>query len=362
VVGVGCPARPVAWLSRAAEETFGITPCLPEVVPVHVSVVAWTVTLVVLVLLLGLDLLIIGRRPHEPSFRECALWVALYVCLAAVFGLGVLLVSGPRYGGEFFAGWLTEYSLSVDNLFVFVVIMARFRVPRVMQQQALLIGIALALAMRGGFIAAGAAAVSRFDWIFYFFGAFLLYTAVALVRQRGEQEAEFTENVLIRWSRRAVSITPEYHRAHLFVRQGGRWLATPMMIVMIALGTIDLIFALDSIPAIFGLTKEAYLVFTANAFALMGLRQLYFLLGGLLDRLRYLSIGLAAVLAFIGAKLILEALHSNHLGFLNNGEPISWAPHIPIWISLVVIISTLAIATVASLIRSWSRKPVSTLL
>ena len=324
----------------------------------HVTVLAWIVTLVVLVLLLGLDLLIIGRRPHEPSFRECALWVALYVGLAAIFGLGVLMVSGPRYGGEFFAGWVTEYSLSVDNLFVFVVIMARFRVPRVMQQQALLIGIALALAMRGGFIALGAAAVSRFDWIFYFFGAFLVYTAVTLARQHGEQEADFTENVLIRWARRVMPVTREYHRAHLLVRQNSRWCVTPMMIVMIAIGTTDLIFALDSIPAIFGLTKEAYLVFTANVFALMGLRQLYFLLGGLLDRLKYLSIGLAVVLAFIGAKLILEALHSNHLGFLNDGRPISWAPHIPIWVSLVVIISCLVVATVVSLLRP-NRKPIT---
>jgi tellurite resistance protein TerC len=328
---------------------------------VHVSFPVWVVTLVTLVLLLAVDLLIIGRRPHEPKFRESALWVTFYVGLATAFGLGVLAWSGPRYGGEFFAGWLTEYSLSVDNLFVFVVIMARFRVPRALQQKALLIGIVLALVMRGGFIAVGAAAISQFDWIFYIFGAFLVYTAVNLARQRGSEETEFTENGVIRWSRRVLPVTRGYHRAQLIVRDRGRLRVTPLLIVMIALGTTDLIFAFDSIPAIFGLTKEAYLVFTANVFALMGLRQLYFLLGGLLDRLTYLSFGLAAVLAFIGVKLILEALHNNHLPFLNGGKPVSWAPHIPIWISLLVIIGLLTVATVASLATSGRREPVKPL-
>ncbi|HKT00433.1 MAG TPA: TerC/Alx family metal homeostasis membrane protein [Rugosimonospora sp.] len=325
----------------------------------HVSFAVWVVTLVTLVLMLTADLLIIGRRPHEPRFRESALWVVLYVALAVAFGFGVLLWSGPRYGGEFFAGWLTEYSLSVDNLFVFVVIMARFRVPRALQQKALLIGIVLALVMRGAFIAAGAAAISRFGWVFYFFGAFLVYTAINLARQRGAAETEFTENGLIRLSRRVLPVTREYHRARLLLRHEGRVRVTPLLIVMIALGTTDLIFALDSIPAIFGLTHEAYLVFTANVFALMGLRQLYFLLGGLLDRLRYLSFGLAAVLAFIGLKLILEALHTNDLPFLNGGDPVEWAPHIPIWISLLVIGATLGVATVASLIASGRGEPVS---
>ncbi|MEN3304483.1 MAG: tellurite resistance protein TerC [Micromonosporaceae bacterium] len=325
----------------------------------HVSFVVWVVTLVTLVVLLTLDLLIIGRRLHEPRFRESAAWVALYLGLAIAFGLGVLLWSGPRYGGEFFAGWLTEYSLSVDNLFVFVVIMARFRVPRPLQQKALLIGIVLALVMRGAFIAAGAAAISRFGWVFYFFGAFLVYTAVNLARQRSTEETEFTENRLIRLSRRALPVTRDYHRGRLFVRVDGRLRVTPLLIVMIALGTTDLIFALDSIPAIFGLTEEAYLVFTANVFALMGLRQLYFLLGGLLDRLAYLSLGLAVVLGFIGVKLILEALHDNDLPFINGGRPISWAPHIPIWVSLLVIIVTLGIATLASLTTSGRREPVS---
>jgi tellurite resistance protein TerC len=259
---------------------------------------------------------------------------------------------GGRYGGEFFAGWVTEYSLSVDNLFVFVVIMARFRTPRAYQQKALLIGIGFALLMRGLFIALGSAALNRFEWIFYFFGLFLLYTAVNLARHSSNEEPSFKENPLIRWARRVVPISRDYHHARMVARSNGHWMFTPMLIVMVALGTTDLIFALDSIPAIFGLTKQPYLVFTANVFALMGLRQLYFLLGNLLDRLVYLSVGLAAILGFIGVKLILEALHGNELPFLNGGRPIPWAPHIPIWLSLAVIVGALLVATVASLIKS----------
>jgi tellurite resistance protein TerC len=279
----------------------------------------------------AVDLLIVGRRPHEPSMRETAIWVGVYVALAVVFGVVLLAAYGPRYGGEFFAGWLTEYSLSVDNLFVFVIIMARFAVPRVLQQKVLLVGVMLALVMRGALIAAGAAVVNRFVWVFYLFGAFLIYTAITLARQHQGGEDEFKENVVIRWSRRIF---------------------TPMAIVIIAIGTTDLIFALDSIPAVFGLTTEPYIVFTANAFALMGLRQLYFLLGGLLDRLVYLSYGLASILGFIGVKLVLDALHGNNVSFVNGGEPIEWAPHIPIWLSLVVIVSALGVATIASLAKA----------
>jgi tellurite resistance protein TerC len=297
----------------------------------HVSVLAWAVTLVTLVVIFAVDLLIIGRRPHEPSMRETAIWVGVYVALAVVFGVVLLAAYGPRYGGEFFAGWLTEYSLSVDNLFVFVVIMARFAVPRMLQQKVLLIGVMLALLMRGALIAVGAAVVNRFVWVFYLFGAFLIYTAITLARQHQGGEDEFKENAVIRWSRRIF---------------------TPMPIVMIAIGTTDLIFALDSIPAVFGLTTQPYIVFTANAFALMGLRQLYFLLGGLLDRLVYLSYGLAAVLGFIGVKLVLDALHGNNVSFINGGESIEWAPRIPIWLSLVVIIWMLGIATIASLAKA----------
>ncbi|SCL69627.1 tellurite resistance protein TerC [Micromonospora citrea] len=318
-----------------------------------VSGLVWAGTLVVLTGILLVDLLIIGRRPHEPSVRESSLWVGFYVALALIFGAGVWLASGARAAGEFYTGWLTEYSLSVDNLFVFVIIMARFGVPRKYQQKVLLIGIVLALVMRGGFIAAGAALISQFSWVFYIFGAFLIYTAINLARQGEPDEDEFSENVLIRWSRRALPISRDYDGAKMTTRSpNGKRMFTPMLIVMIAIGTTDLIFALDSIPAIFGITQEPYLVFTANVFALMGLRQLYFLLGGLLERLIYLSYGLAVVLGFIGVKLVLEALAENNLPFVNGGEHVSWAPHIPIWLSLTVILGTLAVATVASLVKS----------
>ncbi|WP_433550778.1 TerC family protein [Micromonospora zamorensis] len=317
-----------------------------------VSGLVWAGTLVALTAVLLVDLLIIGRRPHEPSVRESSLWVAFYVGLALLFGVGVWVTSGASAAGQFYTGWLTEYSLSVDNLFVFVIIMARFGVPRQYQQKVLLVGIVLALVMRGGFIAAGAALISQFSWVFYIFGAFLIYTAVNLARQGEPDEDEFSENLLIRWSRKALPISKGYDDAKLITHENGKRLFTPMLIVMISIGTTDLIFALDSIPAIFGITQEPYLVFTANVFALMGLRQLYFLLGGLLDRLIYLSYGLAVVLGFIGVKLVLEALADNTLPFINGGEHVGWAPHIPIWLSLLVILGTLGIATAASLIKS----------
>ncbi|MEV1174154.1 TerC family protein [Nonomuraea sp. NPDC049784] len=301
----------------------------------------WLATIGGFALVVALDFWIVARKPHEPSLKECVAWVSFYVGLAAAFGAGLLLLSGPAHGGEFFAGWITEYSLSVDNLFVFLLIMSRFQVPRQYRQKVLLIGIILALGMRGAFIAAGAEAVARFDWLFYVFGAFLVYTAWKLVGHEDE-EAEFSENIALRAVRRVLPTTDTYHGARLTVHLGRR-MVTPMLIVMVAIGTTDLLFALDSIPAIFGLTKEPYLVFTANAFALMGLRQLFFLIGGLLDRLVYLSKGLSVVLAFIGVKLILEALHH---------DGVSWAPKIPILVSLGVIVGTLAVTTVLSLIKS----------
>ncbi len=320
----------------------------------NVSAWVWIATLVALVAMLAVDLLIVGRRPHEPSMREAGSWVGFYVALALVFGAGVWVTSGGQYAAEFYTGWLTEYSLSVDNLFVFVIIMARFAVPRQYQQKVLLIGIVLALVMRGAFIAAGAALISQFSWVFYIFGLFLVYTAITLVKNGENDGEDFKENLLIRWSKRALPISSSFGDGKLSTRavDTGKRLFTPMLIVMIAIGTTDLIFALDSIPAIFGITKEPYLVFTANVFALMGLRQLYFLLGGLLERLVYLNIGLAFVLAFIGVKLFLEALHTNAVSFINGGEHVSWAPEIPIWLSLLVIIGTLGIATVASLVKS----------
>jgi tellurite resistance protein TerC len=319
----------------------------------NVSTWVWIGTLVALVIVLAVDLLIVGRRPHEPSMREAGTWVAFYVGLALLFGVGVWATAGGTAAGEFYTGWLTEYSLSVDNLFVFVIIMARFSVPRQFQQKVLLIGIVLALIMRGAFIAAGAALIEQFSWVFYIFGAFLVYTAISLAKQGEPDEGDFKENMLIRWSRRALPLSTSFDSGKMTViTETGKRLFTPMLIVMIAIGTTDLIFALDSIPAIFGITKEPYLVFTANVFALMGLRQLYFLLGGLLERLIYLNYGLAFVLGFIGVKLVLEALHTNQLPFLNGGQGYSWAPEIPIWLSLLVILGALGIATIASLIKS----------
>ena len=300
----------------------------------------WVATMSGIAAVIAFDFYLVARKPHEPSFRESLYWVLFYVGLAVLFGLGVTLFAGPGYGGEFFAGWITEYSLSVDNLFVFVLIMARFAVPREYRQKVLIVGIVLALLLRAVFIALGAQAIARFDWLFYLFGAFLIYTAWKLLRQEETEEAEFSENAALRAVKKVVPATTTYHGAALTTRIDGRRVVTPMLIVMVAVGTTDLLFAVDSIPAIFGLTKEPYLVLTANAFALMGLRQLFFLVGGLLDRLVHLSKGLAVVLAFIGLKLIFEAMH--HHG-------VSWAPEIPIVVSLGVIVVTLAITTVWSL-------------
>ncbi len=312
----------------------------------------WWTTVTVTSALLVFDVVVIGRRPHEPSLREVSVALGAYVGLAVGFGVGVWVLAGHQYGTEFFAGWLTEYSLSVDNLFIFIIIMAKFAVPRRLQQSALLIGIVLALVMRGIFIGVGAAAINQFSWIFYLFGLFLVYTAVKLARGGSTDDDEYRENRLIRWVERAFPATKEYDGAKLWVRENGKRLITPMFIVVLALGMTDLLFALDSIPAIYGLTDEPYLVLTANIFALMGLRQLYFLIGGLLRRLVYLSYGLAFLLGFIGVKLVLHALHENELPFINGGQHVDWAPDIPILVSLGVIVGTLLVTTVASLAAS----------
>jgi tellurite resistance protein TerC len=308
-------------------------------------------TFVGLTVLLLADLALVARRPHEPSMKEASLWVAFYVGLALLFGLVILAVTNGQFATEFYAGWLTEYSLSVDNLFVFVIIMARFRVPRHLQQEALMVGIIIALVLRGLFILAGAAVIERFVWVFYLFGVFLVYTAINLVRNRDDED-DYEENAFIRRMRKVLPMTKDFQGSKIRVSEGGRKLWTPMVIVFLALGTTDLLFALDSIPAIFGLTREPFIVFTANVFALMGLRQLYFLLGGLLKRLVYLSLGLAVILAFIGVKLILEALHENQLPFAGHREPLESVPHIPTWLSLTVILAVLVIATVASLMKT----------
>ena len=321
----------------------------------HVPTWVWLATLGGVFALLAADLFLAARRPHAPSMRESTGYVAFFVALAVLFGLGVLLAAGPGYAGQFYAGWITEYSLSVDNLFVFVIIMSRFAVPRAYQQTVLIVGIVVALVLRGVFIALGAAALESFSWLFYLFGAFLVYTAIKLAKPGHEEAEEYQDNAVLRLVKRVLPSTDIYHGNRLTTMIDGRRLITPMLIVMIAIGTTDLLFALDSIPAIFGLTQEPYLVFTANAFALMGLRQLYFLLGGLLDRLVYLSHGLAVILGFIGVKLVLHALHTNTLPFINGGHHVDWAPEVPIWLSLTVIVGVLVVTTAASLLASRDR-------
>lgn len=318
----------------------------------HVSPLVWWLTIGITTVLLLVDVLVIGRRPHEPSRREVTVALATFIGLAVLFGIGVFVFSGSQYGTEFFAGWLTEYSLSVDNLFIFLIIMSKFGVPRAYQQTALLIGIVIALVMRGIFIFLGAAAIENFSWVFYLFGLFLVYTAVKLAKEGAEDEDEYEESRLIKWVETHFPATSEWHGTKALIRVDGKRMITPMFIVVLALGTTDLLFALDSIPAIYGLTSEPYLVMTANIFALMGLRQLYFLIGGLLERLIYLSYGLSFLLGFIGVKLVLHALHVNELPFINGGEHVDWAPEIPIWLSLSVIVGTLVITTVVSLLAS----------
>jgi tellurite resistance protein TerC len=316
----------------------------------------WEVTIGATIVFFIFDVWHMRRNPHEPTMKECAIALSFYVGAAVLFGLGVWYFAGAQYGGEFFAGWLTEYSLSIDNLFIFIIIMGKFAVPREYQQNALMIGIILALIMRGIFIAVGAAAINQFSWVFYLFGAFLVLTAVNLAREGMEEEQGYDEPRLVRWVRKHLPVSDEWNGVKFFTKENGKRLLTPMALVVITLGMTDLLFALDSIPAIYGLTQEAYLVLTANVFALMGLRQLYFLIGGLLKRLVYLSYGLAFLLLFIGVKLILHAMHENEVPFINGGEPIEWAPEIPIWVSLLVILGTLVVTTIASLMSNKSKK------
>lgn len=310
-------------------------------------------SLVVLTLILLADLLIILKRPHIPSTRESTLWVVFYVTLALIFAGLMWLIAGGEYAGQFVAGWLTEYSLSIDNLFVFVLIMSQFAVPRRYQQEVLMVGIIIALILRGLFILAGAAIIENFSWVFYIFGAFLVWTAYRQAFPGAEHDEDVKkENFIVRLVRRTVDISDHYDGAKIRTVVDGKKMFTPMIIVFVAIGVTDLIFAIDSIPAIFGITQSAFIVFTANIFALMGLRQLYFLLGDLLDRLRYLHYGIAFILAFIGVKLFLHAMHVNELPFINGGEPVAWAPEISTLMSLGVIVISMVVATVASLLAS----------
>ncbi|WP_405375756.1 MULTISPECIES: TerC family protein [unclassified Microbacterium] len=310
-------------------------------------------SLVVLTLVLIADLLLIIKRPHIPSAKESTLWVVFYVALALVFALLLWSFAGGEYAGQFVAGWLTEYSLSIDNLFVFVLIMSQFSVPRAAQQKVLMVGIIIALILRGIFILLGAAIIEQFSAIFYLFGAFLIYTAWRQAFPGEEHdEGEKKDSFITRMIRKRIAISDEYDGAKVRTVVNGKRMFTPMVIVFAALGMTDLLFAIDSIPAIFGITQSAFIVFTANIFALMGLRQLYFLLGGLLDRLKYLHYGIAFILAFIGVKLVFHAMHENELPFINGGEHIEWVPVISTWMSLAVIIASMAVATIASLIAS----------
>ena len=330
--------------------TFAILPTATDSLDLDPWV--WWATIGIAVAVLAFDVVWIARNPHRPSNRETGLALGVYVGAAILFGLGMWAFAGGQLAGEYFAGWLTEYSLSVDNLFIFILIMAKFAVPEKLQQFALMVGIVIAIILRGIFIAVGAAAINQFSWVFYIFGAFLIYTTVKLGKEGESDDDDYEENRFMKFVERRFPATDQYDGAKLFTHIDGKKLATPMFIVIMALGTTDLLFALDSIPAIYGLTKEPYLVLTANLFALMGLRQLYFLIGGLLKKLVYLSLGLAVLLAFIGVKLVLHALHENELPFINGGENVHSAPDIPISVSLGAIVVILGVTTVASLWKS----------
>lgn len=318
----------------------------------QVPIWIWVVSVAVTAGLVAFDFFAHARTPHAPSFKESTLWTVFYVVLAIAFGIGMMLIWSTDHGIEFFAGYVTEKSLSVDNLFVFLVIMSSFKVPREYQQRVLLVGVVIALLLRFIFILIGAALIENFSWAFYLFGLFLVFTAVQLAIGKHDPHAAYRPNVIVRIAQKMLPVTHHYHGTQLTTRINGKRHATPTLMVMIAIGMTDILFALDSIPAIYGLTEVPYIVFAANAFALLGLIQLYFLLGGLLDRLVYLAFGLALVLGFIGIKLIMEALASNRLSFINGGEPMHGVPHVSTWLSLSIIGGILAVTTLASLVKS----------
>ena len=306
----------------------------------EVSVLRWTITIGLILGLLALDLGLAAARPHVVKFREAAISSILYIAVAIAFGLVFAMQMGWNYGAEYFAGYIVEKSLSIDNLFVFVIIMSTCAVPEKYQQKVLIFGIAMALVLRAIFIALGAALLQLFSFMFLIFGLILIVTAVQLYRHRNA-DPDVHDNELVRVARRALTVTKDYEGGRMFTRSAGRRAVTPLFIVLLAIGSTDLLFALDSIPAIFGITAEPYIVFTANAFALLGLRALFFLVKGLLDRLVYLSTGLALILAFIGVKLVL------HWGHGIDGR----VPEISTNISLIVIAVILTVTTVASLIK-----------
>ncbi|MFJ5043724.1 TerC family protein [Streptomyces sp. NPDC088719] len=308
-----------------------------------VSWTVWVLTIVGLSTLIAVDFFI-GRKPHDVSTKEAGIWTIVWIVLAVLFGAGLAILGEGKASGEFFAGFITEKSLSVDNLFVFVLIMAKFAVPSQLQQRVLLIGVLIALVLRAIFIAAGAAVIANFSWVFYIFGAFLIYTAWKLIQEAraDEDDDDWEENRLLKSIEHRFGVADKYHGTKLFIRNNGKRVMTPLMVVMLAIGMTDVLFAVDSIPAIFGLTQDPYIVFTANAFALMGLRQLYFLIGGLLKKLVHLSYGLSVILGFIGVKLVLHALHESGVH----------VPVVSIPFSLAVIGGVLVITTITSLIAS----------
>jgi TerC family integral membrane protein len=308
----------------------------------------WILTALGFVAIVGLDLVVIARRKSAVTMRQATLWVVFYVALAALFAVGLFVFRDGTSGSEFVAGYITEYSLSVDNLFVFIIIMARFAVPALAVDKVLYIGIVVSMLLRGAFIAAGAAAIAAASWVFYFFGAFLIYTAVKLALEGENDEEDFQEGRVLRGLRRVLPMTADYSGPQLATRVNGKRMLTPLVIVIAAIGIANVVFALDSIPAIFGLTQDPYIVLTANAFALMGLRQLYFLIGGLLERIIYLNVGLSVILGFIGIKLVIEALHGSHINHLG-AIPL---PEIGIATSLLFILVTLTITVGASLAKT----------
>jgi tellurite resistance protein TerC len=313
---------------------------------VEVSSLVWTLTIAGIVGLLAFDFFFHVRKAHTPSLKESAIWSSIYVGIALLFGLGVLMFGGTTMGTEYFAGYVTEKALSVDNLFVFLIIMASFKVPRADQQKVLLFGIVFSLIARTGFILLGAALINSFAWVFYIFGLILLITAGNLLKPDGHDEE--SEGLVVRLAKKYLPASAHYDGDKLFTMENGKRVLTPMLLVMVAIGGTDILFALDSIPAIFGLTQNVYIVFTATAFSLMGLRQLFFLIDGLLDRLIFLSYGLAAILGFIGVKLILHALHENTLAFINNGDPVN-VVEVSTGVSLTVILGVLTVTVLASI-------------
>lgn len=302
----------------------------------------WVITSVVIVAILGFDLAVAAIWPHRVGFKEAAVWSMAYIAIAIGFGVWLVLAHGTAFGTQYFTGYIIEKSLSVDNVFVFVIIMTTFAVPEVHQHKVLTFGIALALVMRAIFIAVGATLISLFSFMFLLFGLLLIYTAVQLFRHRNE-DPDIENSVVVKSARRLFPVTSGYVGGKLFARQDGRRAVTPLFVVLIAIGGVDLLFALDSIPAVFGVTEEPYIVFTVNAFALLGLRALFFLVKGLLDRLVYLSAGLAIILAFIGVKLILHWAHAD----ISHGVPEISTP-----VSLGVIVVVLAVVTIASLVKT----------